>query len=169
MWHRVWQQWSILSAVWNNKETSTGKSVQFRTREAGNRGFRYDTIVHSLGEYHEIYKTYWTGYWVLDRWRSFSNRLSCLAWVFFLSVLLLWRPSIAIRWLSRWRGRRTFIFGCTYSCTRMWNLCSLRTTSEAKFVSRVHFSLTHTSRTRDTKLCHFGRGKPLTAAGCWRK
>ena len=26
---RVWEQWSILSAVWNNKEKSTGKSEQF--------------------------------------------------------------------------------------------------------------------------------------------
>ena len=51
---RVWEQWSILSAVWNNKETSTGKSVQFLSTPP------------PPGE-------------VLDRWRSFSNRLSCLA------------------------------------------------------------------------------------------
>ena len=39
MWQRVWEQWSIPSAVWNNKETSTGKSVQFGKREASNTTF----------------------------------------------------------------------------------------------------------------------------------
>ena len=45
--------------VWNNKEKSTGKPVQFHRREAGNstliteRIYRYDKIVQTLGEYHE--------------------------------------------------------------------------------------------------------------------
>ena len=45
--------------VWNNKEKSTGKPVQFHRREAGNstliteRIYRYDKIVQTPGEYHE--------------------------------------------------------------------------------------------------------------------
>ena len=76
-----WLKYKEFVIVYNTKyDVSSAVNVAESLRAM--RGFRYDTIVHSLGKYHEIYmnvRPLKTGSWVLDRWRSFSKRLSYLA------------------------------------------------------------------------------------------
>ena len=86
--------------MWNNKETYQQESLCSSTDESlviGHyfdlRGFRYDTIAHSLGEYHEIYMNLRTlktgldpGSWIVDV--PFKTGFLC--------VLSPWKPSIAI-------------------------------------------------------------------------
>ena len=56
------------------------------------------------------------------------------------------------------RGRSTFIFGWTYSCTWMSYLCTLEPHLKQNLYPRFSF-YTLTSWSGDTKLLHFGFGK----------